>query len=177
MGHTGAPIKLADAYLKGQGTERDGYSAFYWYLEAVKLGDDNALLPLGLCYASGIGVNRNYKLAKENLTKAARLGSEGAKRALKALFEAKKKKLAKRFYSSAMRQMYKKKFDAAKISLECAGELGELKAYYVLACLYEFSATEANEHRAAREYYKKAFDGGFSDKDSRYKKLVLRLMR
>ena len=177
MGHKEAAIKLADAYLKGEGTEQDGYSAFYWYSEAVKLGDDNALYPLGLCYASGIGVNRNFKLAKENLTKAARLGSDGAKRALKALFEAKKKKLAKRFYSKAMRQMYRKKFDAAKISLECAGELGEIKAYYVLACIYEFSATEQNEIRLAKEYYKKALDSGFADKDSKYKKLVLRLMR
>ena len=177
MGHKEAPLKLADAYLKGEGTEQDGYSAFYWYSEAVKLGDDNALYPLGLCYAYGIGVNRNFKLAKETLLKAARLGSEGAKRALKALHEAKLKKIAKRFYSRAMRQMYRKKLDAAKISLECAGELGAVKAYYVLACIYEFCATEVSERQRAKEYYKLALDSGFVDKDSKYKKLVLRLVR
>ena len=177
MGHKAAPIKLADAYLAGEGTERDGHAAFYWYSEAVKLGDDNAFYPLGLCYASGIGVNRDFKLAKENLTKAARLGSEGAKRALKALFEAKKKKLAKRFYSSAMRKIYRKKFASARASLECSGELGYIKAYYILACLYEFGIDIDCEREAAREYYKKAREGGFVDKDSKYKKLVLKLIR
>ena len=177
MGHKDAPIKLADAYLKGEGTERDRHSAFYWYSEAVKLGDDNALYPLGLCYASGVGVNRSFKLAKDTLTKAARLGSEGAKRALKSLYEAKKKKLAKSFYSKAMRQLYKKKFAAARVSLECSGELGNIKAYYILACLYEFCADIDSDREIARKYYKMALNGGFVDKDSGYKKLVLRLIR
>ena len=177
MGHKSAPIKLADAYLKGCGTEQDGRAAFYWYFEAVKLGDDNALYPLGLCYAAGIGVNRDFSLAKETLMKAARLGSEGAKRALKALYEAKARKLAKRFYSTAMRQIYKKKIEAAKISLECSGELGNSKAYYVLACIYEFGSGDACDRQKAREYYKIAQEKGFIDKDSRYKKLVLRLIR
>ncbi len=177
MGHKGAPIKLADAYLKGEGTERDGYSAFYWYSEAVKLGDDNAFYPLGLCYLHGIGVNRNFKLAKEALMKAVRLGSEGAKRALKALYEAKKKKLARRFYSKAMREIYIKKFAAARVSLECAGELGNVKAYYVLACLYEFGVDIDCDRERAREYYKIACDCGFFDKDLKYKKMVLKLIR
>lgn len=177
MGHKGAPIKLADAYLKGEGIEQDRYSAFYWYSEAVKLGDDNALYPLGLCYATGVGVNRNFKLARETLTKAARLGSLGAKRALKSLLEAKKSKLARRFYSSAMRKLYKKKFASATVSLECAGELGNAKAYYVLACLHEFGIDVDCDRESARKYYKIAADLGFSDKDSRYKKIVLKLIR
>ncbi len=177
MGHKDAPLKLADAYLKGEGVEQDGRSAFYWYSEAVKLGDDNALYPLGLCYLHGIGVNRNFKLAKEALMKAARLGSDGAKRALKALYEAKKKKLARRFYSKAMREIYRKRISSAKVSLECSGELGNLKAYYVLACLYDFGTDDSGDRQKAREYYKIAGDGGFVDKDSRYKKLVLKLIR
>ena len=177
MGHKLAPVKLADAYLKGEGTEQDGHSAFYWYSEAVKLGNDSALYPLGLCYAAGIGVNRNFKMAKETLIKAARLGSEGAKRALKALYDGKSRKLAKRFYSRAMRQIYKKKTDAAKISLECSGELGNVKAYYILACIYEFGTGDAYERQKAREYYKIAQENGFVDNNSNYKKLVLRLIR
>ena len=93
------------------------------------------------------------------------------------VFEAKKKKLAKRFYSSAMRKIYRKKFASARASLECSGELGCIKAYYILACLYEFGIDIDCEREAAREYYKKAREGGFVDKDSKYKKLVLKLIR
>ena len=177
MGHAGAPIRLADAYLKGDGVERNNASAFFWYSEAVKLGDERALYPLGLCYASGVGVNRSFKLAKETLRKASRLGSEGAKRALLALYEGKKKKLSRRFYSRAMRQMHLKKFSDAAISLECSGELGSFKSYYILACLYEFGRGVEADRERAREYYRMAYDGGFSDRDSKYKKLVLKLIR
>ena len=37
-----------------------------------------------------------------------------------------------------MRQLYGKKIEAARLSFECAGELGKVEAYYILACLYEF---------------------------------------
>ncbi len=177
MGHKGAAIKLADAYLKGEGVKRDGRSAYFWYSEAVKLGDDKALYPLGLCYASGVGVNRNFKLAKETLFKAARLGSDGAKRALTALYEAKKKKLARRCYSRAMRQIFSKKFAAARVSLESSGMLGSFKALYILGCFYEFGLGVECDRENARIYYQKAYDGGFSDRDSKYKKLVLKLIR
>jgi TPR repeat protein len=177
MGHKGAPLKLADAYLRGEGTKRDSGSAYFWYSEAVKLGDDRALYPLGLCYASGVGVNRNFALAKEALFKASRLGSDGAKRALTALYEAKKNKLMQRFYSRAMRQLYGKKIEAASLSFECAGELGKLEAYYILACLYEFGVGIDSDREKSVKYYKIANDGGFSDKDSKYKKLVLKFIR
>ena len=177
MGHKGAPLKLADAYLRGEGVKRDGRSAYFWYSEAVRLGDDVALYPLGLCYASGTGVNRDFALAKSTLMKAARLGSEGAKRAVTALYEGKKKKLERRFYSRGMRQLFSKKIEAASLSFECAGELGSLEAYYILACLYEFGVGIEGDREKAREYYKIAYDGGFADKDSKYKKLVLKFIR
>ena len=177
MGHKGAPLKLADAYLRGEGVKRDGRSAYFWYSEAVRLGDDVALYPLGLCYASGTGVNRDFALAKSTLMKAARLGSEGAKRAVTALYEGKKKKLERRFYSRGMRQLFGKKIEAACLSFECAGELGSLEAYYILACLYEFGVGIEGDREKAREYYKIAYDGGFADKDSKYKKLVLKFVR
>ena len=177
MGHKGAPIKLADAYLRGEGTKKDGRAAFFWYSEAVKLGDERAFYPLGLCYASGVGINRDFKMAKDNLFKASKLGSEGAKRALTALYEGKKKKLRERFYSRAMRQLYGKKIEASRLSFECAGELGKVEAYYILACLYEFGVGIEADRERALECYKTARDRGFFDKDSKYKKLVLKFIR
>ena len=177
MGHREAPLKLADAYLRGKGVKKDFRSAYFGYSEAVKLGDDKALYPLGLCYASGVGVARNFKLAKETLTKAARLGSDGAKRALTALYEAKKKKLAKKLYSKAMRLIYSKKFSEAMLSLECATSLDSFKSCYLLGCFYEFGLGVESDREKAREYYKIAYDNGFVDKNSKYKKMILKLIR
>jgi len=177
MGHRSAPLKLADAYLKGTGVKRDRRSAFFWYSEAVKLGEDRALYPLGLCYAGGVGTAQSFSLAKENLMKAARVGSEGAKRALTAIYEGQKKKLARKYYSKAMRLVYSKKFDAAKLSLECAVELGSLAACYILGCFYEFGLGVACDRDTASDYYRRAYDSGFLDKNSKLKKLILKLIR
>ncbi|MBQ7332729.1 MAG: sel1 repeat family protein [Clostridia bacterium] len=177
MGHKNAPLKLADAYLRGNGVKQDRSAAYFWYSEAAALGDDKALCPLGLCYALGIGVNRDFKLAKATLMKALKLGSEGAKRALSALYDAKKLKLARKLYSRAMRLIYKKKFTEAKLALECAAELDSLKSCYILGCFYEFGLGVESDREKAREYYKSAYVGGFLDRDSKYKKLILKLIR
>ena len=177
MGHKSAPLKLADAYLKGDGVKQDRGSAYFWYREAVNIGDDKAIYPLGLCYASGVGVALDFKLARETLMRAARLGSEGAKRALTALYEGKKKKLARKLYSKAMRLIYQKKFKDARLAFECAMELDSLEACYILGCFYEFGVGVATDREAAGRYYRRAYEGGFLDQNSKYKKLVLKLIR
>ena len=177
MGHREAPRKLADAYLRGIGVKPDRRAAYFWYSEAVSSGDDGALYPLGLCYAGGVGVDRSFKLAKSTLMKAARLGSEGAKRALTALYESKKKKLSRKLYSRAMRLVFGKKYSEAKRALSCAIELGSAKAAYILGCFYEFGLGVESDREMARECYRIAYDSGFLDKDSKYKKLVLKLIR
>ena len=177
MGHKAAIVKLADAYLKGEGTKQDKSTAFYWYSEAVLAGDDSALYPLGLCYFMGVGVNRNFAKAKDVLLRAVSAGSEGAKITLKRLYEGKRKKLAQKLYSKAMRLVYMKKYRPAHAMLLLAIELSSAKAQYILGCMYEFGLGVDCDRGVASEYYAAAYNGGFIDKNAKYKKLVLKLIR
>lgn len=177
MGHSGAPLKLADAYLKGCGVEADRASAFYWYREAAEAGDRRAFYPLGLCYLNGVGVNRDIALAKDSLKKAVSFGSEGAKIALDKLSKAEKKARACALYSKAMRLIHLKKFSAAKECLILSDGLDYAKASYILGCVYEFGLGTASDRSAAAKCYNKAYLLGFSDDKSKYKKAVLRLIR
>lgn len=177
MGHAAAPMKLAECYLKGVGTEVDRRAAFFWYKSAAEVGDDNALYPLGLCYFHGIGTARNMKAARGTLTKAARLGSSGARVALRQLNEARLRSLAASLYSRGMRLLFKKKFFEAKRALELSAELRHAKACYTLGCFHEFGLGTASDRARASAFYDEAFRLGFRDDGSRYKKTILRMIK
>ncbi len=177
MGHKSAPLKLAECYLKGSGTEPDRYAAYYWFKTAAEGGDDKAIYPLALCYYNGVGINRDLDKAKKLFTKAARLGSEGAKRALSRLMESKKKKLSAKLYSKAMRLIYKKKYDRALSILELARVLGNAKAVYTLGTLHEFGLGTDTSRPRASAYYDESFRLGFMDTGSNYKRIILKLIR
>lgn len=177
MGHGAAPLKLADCYLKGTGTEPNRQAAFFWYKTAAEGGDDGALYPLGLCYYNGVGVARNTRLARETLTKAARLGSEGARKALRQLNEARLGALAASLYSRGMRLMFQKKFAAAKRTLELAAELAHGKACYTVGCIHEFGIGTGSDRAKAAAFYDESFRRGFRDEGSRYKKIILKMIR
>lgn len=177
MGHKGAPIKLADCYLKGVGTKSDRHSAFYWYKTASELGDKAALYPLGLCYAMGIGTKLNFKLAKSTLAEAHKCGSEGGAIALKKLYESKRRKLTKSVYSRGMRLLYQKKFEPARKSLELAAELNLGAACYALGCMYEFGLSVNTDRLKASICYNEAYKLGFSDTGSCFKRRILKMIK
>ncbi len=177
MGHVKATHRLAVCLELGIGTKINRHEAFFLYGKAVKLGEDAALLSLGICYAKGIGTKLDFALAKEVLTKAERLGVEGASDAIRAIMERKKTKLAKRFYSTAMRLIYMKKFDASKNYLEIAAQLKSPRAIYTLGCLYEFGIGAPCDKQKAFLLYEKSYSLFFRDPRSSYKLSVLRMLK
>ena len=177
MGHVGATHKLAACFEHGIGTKINRHGAFLLYKKAVELGEDAALLPLGLCYAKGIGTKLDFALAKKTLTKAERLGVKGAENAIRDIMERKKTRLAKRFYSTAMRLIYIKKFDVSKKYLEISAQLKNPRAIYTLGCLYEFGIGAPCDKEKAFQLYEKSYALLFRDPRSRYKLAVLRMLK
>ena len=115
--------------------------------------------------------------AKELLSTAARLGSDGAKRELSRILEAKKKKLISSLYSKAMRLIKQKKFETAGEFLELCVKLSHEKGIYTLGCLNEFGLLQNADRRRAYSLYELARSLGFDDPRSSYKEKFLKLIR
>jgi len=177
MGHTDATYRLAVCYDTGNGTEKDKHKAFHLYKKSADLGSVDALLPLGLCYATGRGIRRDFNMAKITLTKAERLGVEGATDAIKIIMQRKLKKTARRLYSRAMQLIYQKKFDDAKKHLDISSELSYPKAIYTLGCMYEFGMGTPCNKELAFSLYERAYALLFRDPRSKYKLAVLRMIK
>jgi len=63
MGYTDAYYNVANAYLNGDGVEKDFDKAFEWFQKAADSGDTYAKLKLAECYKRGAGCERNYAAA------------------------------------------------------------------------------------------------------------------
>lgn len=63
MGYAPAYYNVANAYLNGNGVERDFNKAFEWFKKAVDSGDTYAKLKLAECYKRGAGCERDYAVA------------------------------------------------------------------------------------------------------------------
>lgn len=63
MGYTEAYYNVANAYLNGEGVERDFDKAFEWFQKASDSGDTYAKLKLAQCYKRGAGCDRDYAAA------------------------------------------------------------------------------------------------------------------
>ena len=63
MDYTDAYYNVANAYLNGEGVERNFGKAFEWFQKAVDSGDNYAKLKLAECYKRGAGCERNYAAA------------------------------------------------------------------------------------------------------------------
>lgn len=63
LGYTDAFYNVANAYLNGDGVERDFDKAFEWFQKAVDSGDIYAKLKLAECYKRGVGCKRDYSAA------------------------------------------------------------------------------------------------------------------
>lgn len=177
MGHAKAMIALAHMLSDGRGGIENRNGAFLLYRRAAELGEDSALLHLGRCYADGIGTKRDFKLARKTLSKAERLGVEGAHELITVIMTKKMKKLSRRLYSTAMSLVYQKNFEEARRLLEVACDLCEPGAIYTLGCIYEFGMGVKCDKNRAYEYYERAFSMKFRDPRSKYKLAVLRLLK
>ena len=178
MGHTAAMLKLAQCYAFAIGTKKSRKDAFYWYRAAAENGQTVAYFPLAICYSRGFGTAFNFDLAIENLAEAHRVGDERARKEMLRLYDNKKRHMAGKFYSTAMRLIYRKKFKVAREYLEVAVKLGHPKATYTLGCLIEFGpgAPSINKDEAFKLYNKSA-KMGYSDERSAYKSKVLKMIK
>ena len=174
MGHLKATTSLAECYEYGIGTDKSSVDAYNWYFTAGERGEAGALVPLGRCYADGFGVNRNFELALMVLTKASRLGDERADKLISKIYEAKKKKIAKKVYSQAMRLVHLGKSDIAVELLTLAVELEYPKAIYSLGCLYEFGMGVPTDKERAYAMYERAYSLLFRDPRSKFKLSILK---
>ncbi len=177
MGYPTAALRLADCFYHGKGVAPNRKQAFVWYKEAADGNESNALCPLGLCYKYGIGTRVNFTLAKKYLEEATAAGSKLAERELSDLLNRKLSKLARMTYSSAMRLIYQKKFDAAKNFLSLGIQIADPKAIYTYGCLYEFGIGLPCDKNKAYEYYTLAEQKGFTDDRARHKQMVLRMFK
>ena len=177
MGYLPAFSTLAEYFLLGIGTRVDRQRAFHWYSEAVRLGDESALLPLGMCYSRGVGVALDYRKATEILTKSARGGNSAADEELHRIKNAKVKKLSAQLFSGAMRLLYQRKFEPAKKILDICAELNNPRAIYTLGCLYEFGMGVATDRDLAFDLYERSYALKFRDPRQVYKLRILRMVK
>ena len=90
-GNTKAYVKVAYAYIRGLGTQKDGKQAFFWAKKAADLNIPLGLCNLAACYEYGYGVEKNEKKALALYKKSADAGSKKGREG----YEALKKKLDK----------------------------------------------------------------------------------
>jgi soluble lytic murein transglycosylase-like protein len=81
-GNVKALMILAEKYKLGEDVTRDIQKSNALYCKAAALGDTDALLELGLIYASGREMMRNEGVGALLINKAAELGNERAKEIL-----------------------------------------------------------------------------------------------
>jgi hypothetical protein len=86
MGNICAIYNLGWTFL-----DEDDELAFYWFLRAAKLGDDEAMNEVGLAYAHGVGTTRNDTRAEYWLKRAAKDGNPPAMYNLGCLYACREK--------------------------------------------------------------------------------------
>ena len=177
MGYIPAMKLLAHLYEVGKGTKMDRQRAFLWYSNALEAGDECAAYEVGRCYAYGIGTAFDYKKAKAHLESALEAGYTTAQREIDRLVANRSARISEKSFSSAMRLLYKKKFDAAKGYLELCISLGNPKAIYTLGCLHEFGVGVPVDKDYAFSLYEEAYKLKFRDPRAVYKLRVLKMVR
>ena len=177
MGYLPAYTRLAECYLRGEGVRRDRRRAHLWFSEAAKEGDPEAIYNLALCYSRGIGTAFDFDTACELLRRAAAGGEGRAQTELLRLLESKKRNMADKLFSTAMRLLYQKKVYPAKEMLEVCLKVGHPKGIYTLGCMHEFGVGVPTDRELAFSLYETAYSMKFRDPRQIYKLRVLKMIR
>lgn len=177
MGYMPATRMLAHLYEVGRGTKKDRGRAFLWYKTAAEGGNKYSYYDLGRCYAYGIGTAFNYARALECFKIAEESGYTTARREIERLEANRKKRISRKYFSTAMRLLHKKKFKAAKYYLDACVSFANPKAIYTLGCLYEFGLGLEVNKDFAFSLYEEAYKLKFRDPRATYKLRVLKLVR
>lgn len=166
-----AIAKLATAYLNGDDeVEQDAEKAAYWYRKEAELQDSEGAFNLGLLYAKGYGVERDFTQAAEWMEKAVAWGDPdgaGPAKQYRAMEENLKK--AEAGDANAMYELAGG-YMALGGSLDQAGsgadyaeslkwaqkavDAGNANGYWALALAYEHGRGVKKDDKKAVAYYK-----------------------
>ena len=177
-------MDLAQTYLNGdededEEIEPDAEKSFYWFRKAADEGNQNAMFNVGLFYAKGFGVERDFAVAADWMEKAADAGDEDApgaaelyRKASESIAKAKAgdveaaAELASIYMSIAgsLEQAgtgddYEESLRWAKIAADAGHPVG----YYTLGLAYNHGRGVKQNEKKAAEYYKKGADLGHPD--------------
>ena len=126
----------------------------------------------------GMIMNRDFFEGRGSVrSKAEKSGDPRAHDEIIEMMERKLQKLARSFYSAAMRLMYQKKFKLSKKYLDFAAELNYPNAIYTVGCLYEFGIGVECDKDKAFELYEEAYALRFRDPRAKYKLIVLKMLK
>ncbi len=170
-------LKAGECLENGLGCKINRHGAYLLYKKSAEHGDPVGIYMLGRCYAHGIGVDRDFKAARELLSRAQRFGESRAHDELYGMYRAKARKTGASAYSSAIRLLHQGKFDDAYECLVIAEKLKHPKAIYTLGCLYEFGVGVTCDKARAYAMYEEAFALRFRDPRARYKVIILKMTR
>lgn len=144
QGENRAQNSLGDLYYNGTGVERDYAEAFKWFQKAAEQGNKYGQFNLGLCYENGNGVEKNLAEAMKWYRKAAEQDHRAAQCNLGCLYDkAEKYKDAVYWFEKSAKQNY-------------------ARAQYRLGMCYEYGDGVMKSKLAAKKWYKKAAEQGFS---------------
>ena len=172
-----AIAKLATAYLNGDDeVEQDPEKAAYWYRKEAELEESEGAFNLGLLYAKGFGVERDFTRAAEWMEKAVAWGDEDG-RAPAALYRSMEANLQKALSgdSAAMAELAEGYMNLGR-SLDQAGsgedyqeclrwaqksvDAGCAAGYWPLALAYEHGRGVKRSKEKAVELYRKGAEAG-----------------
>jgi TPR repeat protein len=161
LGHAGAAYALGDALEKTAKNNKERKEVFTYYRTAAEGGHGDGVYRLALCYSRGYGVARDFALASELLSVAARRHCKGAEEELAAIRARKHRRAARRFYSISS-VLYRKGnvMEAIKFR-NIAAKLGSARAMYVLGCHFEFGDGIPTDRVKAGAWYARAAQAGF----------------
>ena len=172
-----AIAKLATAYLNGDNeVEQDAEKAAYWYRKEADLQDSEGAFNLGLLYAKGFGVERDFTQAAEWMEKAVAWGDpDGAGPAKQYRSMAENLKKAEAGDAEAMYALAGG-YMALGGSLDQAGsgadyaeslnwaqkavDAGNADGYWALALAYEHGRCVKKDDKKAVELYRKGAELG-----------------
>lgn len=172
-----AMAKLAQAYLDGNDeVAQDPAKAAYWFSKEAELEDSEGAFNLGLLYAKGFGVERDFEKAAEWMEKAVAWGDPDGKSPA-ALYRdmAENQQKAEAGDAAAMAALAEG-YMALGGSLDQAGsgddyklclqwaqkavDAGRAAGYWPLALAYEHGRGVLKDDAKAVEFYRKGAEGG-----------------
>ena len=140
---------LANAYLNGDGTEKNESEAFRWYRKAADLNSPACMTRLGDMYRDGVGVEQNYGEAVRWYGAAVKLNDTEAMDALATLLLA--------------GNGVEKDLAHGVALLKSSAALDDAKAMYALGLYYSSDENSGKDMTLAMRYFRDAAARGNED--------------